>query len=67
MEVQGHLMQARFIEIHQVFAKKHKVGYFPNRILLIVPCCIKNSVTKRVANYIAFLVYFFAKVVDRRQ
>jgi hypothetical protein len=27
MKVQGHFMQARFIEIHQVFAKK-KVGYF---------------------------------------
>ena len=30
-EVQGCLMQARFIEIHQVFANKNKVGYFSNR------------------------------------
>ena len=30
MKVQGRLMQARFIEIFQVYEKK-KVGYFPNR------------------------------------
>ena len=29
MKVQGRLMQAHFIEIHQVFAKKK--GYFSNR------------------------------------
>ena len=28
MKVQGRLMQTRFIETHQVFAKKNKVGYF---------------------------------------
>ena len=32
IKVQGRLMQARFIEIHQVFAKK-KVGYFYNRVV----------------------------------
>ena len=31
MEVQGRFMQARFIQIHQVFAKENKVGYFTNR------------------------------------
>ena len=35
MKVQGHLMQARFTEIHQVFAKKKKVGYFSNRVVYI--------------------------------
>jgi hypothetical protein len=31
INVQGRLMQARFIEIHQVFAKKkNKFGYFSN-------------------------------------
>ena len=33
MEVQGRLMQACFIEIHQVFAKQNKVGYFSNRVV----------------------------------
>ena len=33
MEVQGLLMQARFIEIHKVFAKQNKVGYFSNRVI----------------------------------
>ena len=32
MKVHGRLMQARFIEIHQVFAKRNKVGYFSNRV-----------------------------------
>ena len=32
MKVQGHLMQAFFIEIHQVF-EKDKVGYFSNRVI----------------------------------
>ena len=31
MKAQGPLMQARFIEIHQVIAKK--VGYFCNRLV----------------------------------
>ena len=31
MKVQGRLIQARFIEIHQVFVKKKKAGYFSNR------------------------------------
>jgi hypothetical protein len=31
MKIRGCLVQARFIEIHQVFAKKKKVGYFSNR------------------------------------
>ena len=31
MKVQGRLMQARFIEIHQVFV--NKVGYFPNGVV----------------------------------
>ena len=30
MKVQGLLMQARFVEIHQVFSKKKKLGYFSN-------------------------------------
>ena len=33
MKVQGRLMQARFIEIHQVFAKINKVGYFANWVV----------------------------------
>ena len=33
MEVQGRLMQARLIEIYQVFAKK-KVGFFSSRVYL---------------------------------
>ena len=32
MKVQGRLLQARFIDTHQVFAK-NKVGYFSNSIL----------------------------------
>ena len=31
MKVQGHPIQTRLIEIHQVFAKKNKVRYFSNR------------------------------------
>jgi hypothetical protein len=31
MKVQGRVMQARFIEIRQIFAEKNKVGYFSNR------------------------------------
>ena len=31
-KLQGRLMQARLIEINQVFAKK-KVGYFSNRVV----------------------------------
>ena len=31
-KVRGRLMQARFIEIHQIFAKQ-KVGYFSNGVL----------------------------------
>ena len=34
MKVHGRLMQARFIEIHQVLAKENKVGYFFNRVVL---------------------------------
>ena len=33
MNIQGRLMQARFIQIHQVFAKKNKVEYFSNRVV----------------------------------
>ena len=33
MKVQGLIMQARFIEIYQVFAKKKKVGYFSNEVV----------------------------------
>ena len=35
MTIQGHFMQAHFIEIHQVFAK-NKVGYFSNRVVFIL-------------------------------
>ena len=35
MKVQGRLMQARFIEMHQVFVKENKVGYFSNRVVFI--------------------------------
>ena len=35
MKVQGALMQARFIDIHQVFAKQKKVGYFSNSTIRI--------------------------------
>ena len=34
INVQGHLMQACFIEIQQVFTKK-KVGYFSNRVVFL--------------------------------
>ena len=33
MKIQGRLMQADFIEIHEVFAKNKKVGYFSNRLV----------------------------------
>ena len=34
--VQGRLMQARFIEIHQVFAEKqNEIGHFSNIILVL--------------------------------
>ena len=32
-KVHGCLKQAFLIEIYQVFAKKHKVGYFSNRVV----------------------------------
>ena len=35
MKVQGRLMQPYFIEIHQVFAKINKDGYFSNRAVLV--------------------------------
>ena len=33
MKAQGRLMQAHFIEIHQVFAKQNEVGCFSNRLV----------------------------------
>ena len=33
IKVQGRLKHARFIEIHQVFAKKKMVRYFSNRVV----------------------------------
>ena len=33
MKVQGHLMQAHFIEIHQDFVKQNKVVYFSNKVV----------------------------------
>ena len=38
MKVQGHLIQAHFIEIHQVFTNK-KGGYFSNRVVQCVISC----------------------------
>ena len=35
IKAQGPLMQARFIEIHQSFAKKSKFGYFSDRVVYI--------------------------------
>ena len=35
MRVEGRLMQAQLIEIHQVFAKKN-VGYISNRVVLLI-------------------------------
>ena len=35
MKGQGRLIQARLIEIYQVFAKKKKVGYFSNSVLYL--------------------------------
>ena len=37
MKIQGRLMQARFIEIHQVFQSKI-VGYFSNSVVI----CLQN-------------------------
>ena len=39
MKVQGRLMQALFIEIHQVFAKK-KVEYFYDRVVCVLYCAV---------------------------
>ena len=36
MKVQGSLIQARFIEIHQVFTRTNKVWYFSNRVCMYV-------------------------------
>ena len=35
MKIQGHLMEACFFKIHQIFAKKkkHKIGYFSNSVV----------------------------------
>ena len=33
IKAQGRLVEARFIKIHQVFAKRKKVGYFSNRVV----------------------------------
>ena len=35
MKVQGPLMKAHFIEIHQIFTKQNKVGYFSNRVVFL--------------------------------
>ena len=52
MNVQGSLMQARFIEIHQVYVKKNKVGYFANRGILIL---------KNVLSHLITLLQFFTQ------
>ena len=44
MKVQGHLMQVCFIEIHHVFAKKEKVRYFPNRLVLLLQFIISQLI-----------------------
>ena len=36
MEVEGRLMQERFIEIDHVFAKKKKVGFFSNTVAILL-------------------------------
>ena len=33
MNIQGRLMQARFIEMHQVFVKTNMAGFFFNRVV----------------------------------
>ena len=51
MRVQDHLMQAHFIQIHQVFTRKNWVGYFSNRVVdsVTVHECIVMSLTCTIA------------------
>ena len=49
VRVQGHLMQARFIDIHQLFAKK-KAGYFSNRVVFAQKHRIKMDLEESVIN-----------------
>ena len=50
MKVQGRLMQACFIEIHQVFAKNEKeVGYFSNRVVFILEIVKFISTVKKTS------------------
>ena len=56
MRVQGRLMQARFIEIHQVVAKERKVGHFSNLMAFLNYCWpfFTNNL-----NYIIYYLYYW--------
>ena len=49
-KVQGHLIQARFIEIHQGFAKK--VGYFSNIVVYVYMYLSQKSAALLLCLYI---------------
>ena len=46
MKVQGPLMQARFIESHQVFKKKNKAGYFSNSDIIVLKQTVISCETR---------------------
>ena len=56
MKVQGRIMQASFIDIHQVFAKQ-KVGYFSNRVVFKMMCwnCTKWAQKRHINSWAATL------------
>ena len=51
MRVQGRLIQARFIEIHQVFEKK-KFGSFSNRVVYSYILVYHQIIILSVGSYV---------------
>ena len=56
MKVQGLLMQMRFIEVHQIFAEKNKVGYFSNRVVYAADTWDQNMTSKIKARIYILLI-----------
>ena len=44
MKIQDRLIQVRFIDIHQIFGKKIKVGYFWVLYFVVVGLCVFTDV-----------------------
>ena len=62
MKVQGRLMQARFIEIHQVFCKTN-VGYFSNRVVFYTLLATRPGFARVVEFFLLNLTFANSKFI----